>query len=739
MLESPTISRLRILSVPIVAALSLQLGCASGGETAAEDPFVAAGGGAAGDAGSSGGGGEGGDSGSGTGGTGAGGSGGDSGSGAGGTGAGGTGAGGTGAGGTGAGGTGAGGTGAGGTGGGTTEFCNGLDDDGDDDVDEDDPEGGAPCTVPDQLGICALGTEHCVEGELACVADYEAEDEICNGDDDDCDGDTDEDSPGGNEACDTALDGACSVGVTGCDENGDIVCLPIVEPGDRIETCNNVDDDCDGPADEDNPGGGETCSVAGEKGECAKGVTDCTDGAIMCTQVNFSKEEICDDADNDCDGDVDEAPMAGIGNDCNVPGKEGICVFGTMTCRFGNEECEQRFAAGTEICDGDDNDCDGSIDEPPMPNMLAQCPINALGQCALGEYHCINGNKTCVALFDSSTEVCDGVDNDCDGAEDELPMPGVETDCTVAGAKGVCAIGKTTCRGGGINCTAQNVASLEVCDGVDNDCNGSKDELPMPGIDEACTVPNAKGICAVGLTICSDGQASCSPVNSPLPQELCNDIDDDCDGQKDEDDPWIMCQANCGGTGTFDRIATLACDGTCKATACEDGYIDANFDACDGCETFTCVSSTSTCNAPHALAVDSTFAGTLRATNEEAWIEVDFSQLFASSAPTYKIKLVNGSGNGYVMDVLDSCTTTAYTACGTGSGSTGSGNGSNILEWDVDYSSVRAGYIPCGGTNGKCEHNSSSIVDNSKFIRIRRNSVASGQECVQFQVEFQKL
>ncbi len=588
--------------------------------------------------------------------------------------------------------------------------------------------------MADELGICALGTEHCVEGELTCVGDYEAEEEICNGDDDDCDGDTDEDSPGGNEACDTALDGACSVGVTGCDENGDIVCLPVIEPGDQVETCNSLDDDCDGPADEDNPGGGQTCSVAGEKGECEEGVTDCSDGKVMCTQVNFSKEETCDGDDNDCDGDVDEAPMPRIGNDCNVPGKEGICILGRMTCNFGSEECEQRFAAGTEICDGDDNDCDGSVDEAPMPNMLAQCPINALGQCALGQYECISGNKTCMPLFDSSTEVCDGVDNDCDGAKDEAPMPGVDVNCTVPGALGLCAVGKTTCdASGGIPCTAQNDAALEICDGFDNDCNGEKDELPMPGIDEACTVPNVQGICAAGMTTCSGGQASCSQVNNPLPQELCNDIDDDCDGQKDEDDPWVMCQANCGPTGTFDRIATLSCDGTCKAIECEDGYIDANFNACDGCETFTCVSSTSACNAPYELDAGDTFSGTLRATNEEAWLEVDFSALFDSATPVYKIKLLNGSGNGYVMDVLDSCTTTDYAGCQSNE------TGSNILEWSVDYGAGRVGQISCGGNNAGCSHPDSSVIASSKLIRIRRNSVASGQECVQFQVQFERL
>ena len=723
-----TLARLRVLSVPIVAALSFQLGCAAGGSTDVDDPGSPAGsagsssGGDGGDGGDAGSAGSGGEAGGGAGGEAGGGAGGEAGGGAGGEAGGGAG---------GEAGGGAGGVGGGGTGGVRGELCNGLDDDGDEDIDEDDPEGGGPCTVAGAFGQCAIGTEHCLVGKLECVADFVAEEEICNQLDDDCDDEVDEENPGGNESCDTELDGVCSVGVTRCDENGDVVCEPFVEPGDQAETCNGLDDDCDGPSDEGNPGGGASCLVSGEEGACEQGVTECAGGQVTCKQVNFSEQEVCDGDDNDCDGGVDNGSMPRIGDTCDVPGKEGICLIGKMSCEFGSEQCKQQFSASEEICDGDDNDCDGSVDEMPMPNIFRDCTIDAFGVCMFGEYQCLSGNKSCEPLFAASTEVCDGLDNDCDGPVDELPMPGIGNDCTVPDKLGLCSIGKNTCGGrAGVQCTPQNVSSQEVCDGDDNDCDGGTDELPMPGIEENCTVAGLMGICAAGLTACNGGLQSCAQVVAPLPAELCNGFDDDCDGGTDEDDPWVMCQANCGGTGTFDRVSSLSCNGGCNVLGCEDGYIDANFDACDGCETFTCVSTTSACNQPHVLDVDDTFSGTLRSTNEEAWIRVDFSALFPSSTPAYKINLVNGSGSGYVMDVLESCTTTNYAACG-------AGNGQQILEWEVDFGAQRDKLKPCSGA--ACTHTSAAIVGNSKLIRIRRNSVAAGQECIQFQVQFTKL
>jgi len=77
--------------------------------------------------------------------------------------------------------------------------------------------------------------------------------ELCNGLDDDCDGSADDGDPGAGVACTTSLPGACAPGTTACAGPSGIVCAPDVQPGSLAETCNTVDDDCDGEQDEDWP------------------------------------------------------------------------------------------------------------------------------------------------------------------------------------------------------------------------------------------------------------------------------------------------------------------------------------------------------------------------------------------------------------------------------------------------------------------------------------------------------
>ncbi len=74
--------------------------------------------------------------------------------------------------------------------------------------------------------------------------------------------------------------------------------------------------------------------------------------------------ELCDGADNDCDGEVDEGDPGG-GRDCDT-GTPGVCAIGVSVCREGVLECQPLVAPAAEVCDGRDNDCNGLTDELPV-------------------------------------------------------------------------------------------------------------------------------------------------------------------------------------------------------------------------------------------------------------------------------------------------------------------------------------------------------------------------------------
>jgi Notch-like protein len=103
----------------------------------------------------------------------------------------------------------------------------------------------------------------------------------------------------------TGNPGICSSGVTVC-QSGVIVCDGFVDPATEPETCNGTDDDCDFQIDEDVPVVGSPCST-GSPGVCESGTFVCNSGSLECSAIApGSQLESCNGLDDDCDGQVDE-------------------------------------------------------------------------------------------------------------------------------------------------------------------------------------------------------------------------------------------------------------------------------------------------------------------------------------------------------------------------------------------------------------------------------------------------
>lgn len=218
------------------------------------------------------------------------------------------------------------------------------------------------------------------------------------------------------------------------------------------EICNGTDDDCDVDVDEGNPGGGGSCT-SGFAGVCSAGTRVCFGGALQCLPnvAPGSMQEACNGLDDDCDNDVDENNPGG-GGQCTRPGFLGICQFGTQTCSSGALLCVGPEPGSVqEVCNGQDDDCNGTIDDPALLSG-AVCQTPFPGICANGTTMCVNGSNSCVpnVAQGSVMEVCNGVDDDCDFGIDE-DFPGSGSTCNT-GLGGLCGSGTQSCQGGLVIC-----------------------------------------------------------------------------------------------------------------------------------------------------------------------------------------------------------------------------------------------------------------------------------------------
>ncbi len=381
------------------------------------------------------------------------------------------------------------------------------------------------------VGVCKPGTQTCVMGSWgACAGDTTPSAETCDGLDNNCSGSIDE----GFAPLNCGV-GACQASTAACINGVPQQCVP-GQPS--AETCDGIDNNCNGQVDDG------FAPISCGVGQCANTVPACVNGQPNVCNPKQPQSEVCDGLDNDCNGTADNGNPGG-GVQCPT-GLPGLCGPGVTACTNGSIVCNQTIFPTSETCDGLDNNCNGFADEG-SPGSGQACSTGLQGVCMAGTTACTNGSLACNQNTASSAEMCDGLDNDCDGVVDD-GNPGSGVDC-ITGLQGLCGLGKTTCQNGQLACVQQFFPSAETCDGLDNNCDGAIDEN-NPGGGGNCST-GQPGICNSGTNFCLNAQIVCIQNQSPQATDICgNGVDDNCNGQTDENidadgDGWGTCQGDC--------------------------------------------------------------------------------------------------------------------------------------------------------------------------------------------------
>ncbi|MFT3841637.1 MAG: putative metal-binding motif-containing protein [Myxococcaceae bacterium] len=471
---------------------------------------------------------------------------------------------------------------------GATETCNGIDDNCNGSADD-----GLtfvtyyPDVDGDSYGATTGGTSSCtpITGRVTDHTDcddtrfnvHPGATEICNGLDDNCAGGVDEgltftnyypdvdgDSYGSSSA---SAQSACApvsgkvTDHTDCNDSN-----PNVHPG-AAEVCNSIDDNCDGMVDNgtttqnyypDGDGDGFGASSGTAIASCnpitgrVPNNTDCNDANAA---IHPGAAETCNGADDNCNGSADEGlTFINYYPDVDVDGYGSSTATAQSACSpvsgkvTSNTDCNDSNGAihpgATEVCNGLDDNCVGGIDEGlPTQSYYTDADndgYGASGATAQNSCSAVSGkvtnhtdcNDTNGAIHPFAAEICNQVDDNCNGSTDE-GNPGGGGACST-GQSGVCAAGTLTCGSGTISCVRNVAPSTEKCDNLDNDCNGQTDET-WPTKGQPCTA--GMGVCMRdGGFVCTADQLNiaCSANPGNPTAAACDGLDNDCDGITDE-------------------------------------------------------------------------------------------------------------------------------------------------------------------------------------------------------------
>ena len=440
------------------------------------------------------------------------------------------------------------------------EVANGADDDCDGTTDEAtsafDDDGDCYC----ELGPCAGSVEascgalaggDCDDGDVQI---FPTATEVCNGQDEDCDGSIDE----GTSCVDDDADGYTEL-AGDCDDTSGTV-----RPG-APEVADGVDQDCDGLVDEGTSAWDDDGDCYCESGSC-QGSDSTACGSVQpgdCDDANVSVSpgalESCNSIDDDCDTLVDESDAIdatawytdadGDGYGAGVATPACVQPAGTVS---NGSDCDDAsnavFPGASEYCNGADDDCDGSIDEnDAVDASIWYSDVDGDGyggnatsfSCSqpVGAYATSEDcDDTDAAVFPGADEYCNGADDNCDGDVDEDSAIDALTWYLDADGDNFGDLANTTnaCSlpygysGRSTDCNDADAGisplSAEICDGVDQDCDNVIDDRVqityyadadgdsygnLASTTQACSLPSGY---VSNSTDCNDADATLNPT-----------------------------------------------------------------------------------------------------------------------------------------------------------------------------------------------------------------------------------
>ena len=445
----------------------------------------------------------------------------------------------------------------------------------------------------------------------------------------------------------------------------------------------------------------------------------------------------------------------GASTSCFISNANGLCSGARECLPGGLTNCDARNPA-VEACNKVDDDCDGVTDNPGSVGCKSYYIDNDQDGWGIGIQHCVCGdeaplgyaskdgdcNDSSFGMNPAVAEVCNGMDDDCDGVTDEYGSIGcreysLDNDGDGVGQPGErrCLCNPTPPFTGTVvgDCDDANAAICpdsnkckEKCDGIDNDCDdvtdGENALLCTPYYFDADQdtygLPSKfKCLCAPTGLYTATRAGDCvdtDPEINSTGDEICNGIDDNCNGKTDEGDVASLCPVPPG----VELHGTTVCDKVCKVGACDgatvDGlgnyvpaWYDVNENITDGCE---CQADKveavggQTCNSAVDLGIvpDSGFRvasdsskGSVVPSSDVDWYK------FRASDPTWngepgscdnynvRVKFIKNPGSQFMFDVYRGSCAAANQICG----------GTSNHEWAVNFTSGtggdRKGECPC--------------------------------------------